>query len=254
MLAIVALTKENTMKTQTPGTIVVRKANERGQAEHGWLHSRHSFSFADYYDQDHMGFHTLRVINDDRVDPGEGFGTHPHKDMEIVSYVVEGALEHKDSMGNGSIIRPHDVQLMSAGTGVQHSEYNPDKDKPVHFLQIWITPARTGLEPRYEQTHFPIEEKLNQLRLIVSPDAVEGSVSIGQDAKIYATVIEPGREIRHATHLKRHIWVQVVKGHLTINGETLSTGDGAAVENTEELVLTGIELSEVLVFIVAMKL
>jgi redox-sensitive bicupin YhaK (pirin superfamily) len=247
MLAIVALTKENTMKT-TLGTIAVRKADERGVAEHGWLHSRHSFSFADYYDPDHTGFHTLRVINDDRVEPSEGFGTHPHKDMEIISYVVEGALEHKDSMGNGSIIRPHDVQRMSAGTGIQHSEYNPESDKPVHFLQIWITPAETGVVPSYEQKRFPLEEKLNRLCLVVSSDGSEGSVSIGQDARLYAAVIEPGHDIHHTTDPKHRVWVQVVKGGLTVNGETLNTGDGAAIENAEELVLTGIELSEVLVF------
>lgn len=236
------------MSTQIQETITVRKADERGVAEHGWLQSRHSFSFADYYDPNHMGFHALRVINDDRVAAGKGFGTHPHQDMEIISYVVEGELEHKDSMGNGSTIRPHDIQRMSAGTGVQHSEYNPQVDQPVHFLQIWITPAETGTPPSYEQKHFPMAEKLNQLRLVVSPDGAQGSVTVGQDARIFATILESGKTIEQSTETKRHIWVQVVKGKLTVNGVTLSTGDGAAIENTEALNLTGIELSEVLVF------
>lgn len=239
---------DKTMKMQTSSDITIRKAEDRGLADHGWLQSRHSFSFADYYDPNHMGFHSLRVINDDRVAPGEGFGTHPHRDMEIISYVVEGALEHQDSMGNGSIIRPHDVQRMSAGTGVDHSEYNPQTDQPAHFLQIWITPAETGVDPSYEQKHFPLEEKRNRLRLVVSPDGAQGSVTVGQDAKVYATVLEPGHRIQHALDPERHVWVQVITGHLTVNGERLHTGDGAALETTDELVLIGIETSDVLVF------
>jgi len=235
------------MKTQTPGTLVVRKADERGVAEHGWLHSRHSFSFAEYHDPKHMGFHALRVINDDRVDPGKGFGMHPHKDMEIISYVVEGALEHKDSMGNGSIIRPHDIQRMSAGTGIQHSEYNPQANQPVHFLQIWIMPSEAGGEPSYAQKRFPLDDKLNRLRLVISPDGAEGSVSIGQDAYMYATVIEPGNTVHRRVNPTRHVWVQVVQGHLTVNGETLNTGDGAAVESANAIVLTAIERSEGLI-------
>jgi redox-sensitive bicupin YhaK (pirin superfamily) len=236
------------MKRTIEPTITVRKAHERGTADHGWLQSRHSFSFGDYYDPDHMGFHTLRVINDDRVAPGKGFGTHPHADMEIVSYVVDGVLEHKDSMGNGSIIQPHDVQRMSAGTGVQHSEFNSSHDQPVHFLQIWIQPAQKGTPPSYEQKHFPREEKLNQLRLIVSPEASQSSVSIGQDARIYTTLLEPKQLIEHPTDPQRHLWVQVIQGRLHVNGEILETGDGAALENNDNLSLSGIDLSEVLVF------
>jgi redox-sensitive bicupin YhaK (pirin superfamily) len=162
--------------------------------------------------------------------------------------LVEGELEHKDSMGNGSTIRPHDIQRMSAGTGIQHSEYNPRPDKPVHFLQIWITPSETGVDPSYEQKHFPLEEKRNRLRLVVSPDGAEGSVTIGQDARIYATVLEPGKILGHEVDTERHIWVQVVRGKLTVNGQTLSTGDGAAIENAAELILDAVEQSEVLVF------
>jgi quercetin 2,3-dioxygenase len=236
------------MKVQTPAAFSVRKADERGLTDLGWLQSRHSFSFSDYYDPDHMGFHALRVINDDLVAAGEGFGTHPHRDMEIISYVVEGTLEHKDSMGNGSVIRSHDVQRMSAGTGVQHSEFNPQTDQLVHFLQIWITPAQTGVAPSYEQKYFPLEEKRNRLRLVVSPDGAAGSVTVGQDAKVYATVLGPGHRIQHRVDPQRHIWVQVIKGHLTVNGERLHTGDGAALDSTDEFVLIGIESSELLVF------
>jgi len=236
------------MNPQLLPSISLRRSEDRGKAEHGWLHSRHTFSFADYYDPEHLSFHTLRVINDDRVEPGKGFGTHPHRDMEIVSYVVEGALEHRDSMGNGSIIRAHDVQRMSAGSGVQHSEYNPQSDAPVHFLQIWILPAQKGVTPSYEQKAFPPETKQNRLRLVVSPDGAEGSVTIGQDVRLFATLLEPGHEIHRETDPARHLWVQVVKGRLTVNGETLETGDGAALEHTTALKLAGIDLSEVLVF------
>jgi redox-sensitive bicupin YhaK (pirin superfamily) len=243
--ALAASAKEHTMKQ---GTITVRKSADRGVAEHGWLHARHSFSFANYYDPDYMGFHTMRVLNDDRIDPGEGFGTHPHRDMEIISYVVEGALEHKDDMGNGSIIRPHDVQRMSAGTGIQHSEFNPLPDQQMRLLQIWIQPNKTGIEPSYEQKSFPAEEKTNRLRLIASPDGEDGSVTINQDAKLYATILEPGSDITQPVDTRRHLWIQVVTGRLTANGEILETGDGAAVENAEELKLDGIEQSEVIVF------
>ena len=228
--------------------MTIRKANERGTAELGWLHSKHTFSFGNYYDAKHMGYRSLRVINDDRVEPGEGFGTHPHRDMEIISYVVDGALEHKDSMGTGSIIRPNDVQRMSAGSGVTHSEYNPQKDAPAHFLQIWIEPAEKGIEPAYEQKAYTPEDKTNQFRLVASPDGTDGSVSINQDVKLYATILESGKEIKQAFNPDRYLWVQVVQGKLTLNGETLETGDGAAIENVNELTLTGIDNSEVLVF------
>ncbi|MFC1765690.1 pirin family protein [Planctomycetota bacterium] len=236
------------MNTQTMGTLTIRKAEDRGHADHSWLNSRHSFSFANYYDPKHLGFHSLRVINDDRVAPGKGFDTHPHQDMEIISYVVEGELEHKDSLSNGSIIHPHDVQRMSAGTGVQHSEFNPQQDKAVHFLQIWITPAQKGDQPSYEQKAFPIEEKLNRLRLVVSPNGEEGSVSIGQDAKVYATVLEAEQKIRHALDPNRHLWVQIVQGEVTVNSQILKTGDGVAIENTDSLTLAGIDDSELMVF------
>jgi len=229
-------------------TIKIRKAGDRGTAEHGWLHSRHTFSFANYYDPEHMGFRSLRVINDDRVEPGEGFGTHPHRDMEIISYVVDGALEHKDSMGNGSVIRPGDVQRMSAGSGVTHSEYNPQNDKPVHFLQIWIQPAELGIEPGYEQKAYTPEEKTNVLRLVASPNGADGSVTIHQDVKLYASILEPGAEIIQAFNPDRHLWVQVIKGRLTLNDENLETGDGAAIKNADQLHFVGIDQSEILVF------
>ena len=228
--------------------ITIRKADERGTAEHGWLHSKHTFSFASYHDPRHMGFHSLRVINDDIVDPGEGFGTHPHENMEIISYVVDGALEHEDSMGNGSIIRPNDVQRMSAGTGVTHSEYNPQKDALVRFLQIWIEPNEKGVKPGYEQKTYTLEEKTNRLRLVASPDGAEGSVSIHQDARIYSTILDPGAEVVKQTDARRHIWVQVVCGKVDLNGYALEIGDGAAIENAGDLTLTGIEAAELLVF------
>lgn len=228
--------------------ITIRRSDERGRAEHGWLHSRHSFSFADYYDPNHMGFRSLRVINDDVVEAGEGFGTHPHRDMEIISYVVEGALEHKDSMGNGSIIRPGDVQRMSAGSGVTHSEFNPQADESVHFLQIWIEPEKKGIEPSYAQKTYSREEKTNTLRLVASPDGTDGSVSLNQDARLYAAVLAPGAEIEKTFDPERYVWVQVVQGKLTLNGETLETGDGAAIKKPEKLYFKGIEPSELLVF------
>jgi redox-sensitive bicupin YhaK (pirin superfamily) len=228
--------------------ITIRKSDERGNAEHGWLHSRHTFSFANYYDPNHMGYRSLRVINDDRVEAGEGFGTHPHQDMEIISYVVTGALEHKDSMGNGSIIRPNDVQRMSAGTGVTHSEFNPQQDDPVHFLQIWILPEHKGIEPSYEQKNYSIEEKTNRLRLVASPDGADGSVTIHQDARMYASILEPGAQVSQAVDKDRYIWIQVVKGKLTVNGELLETGDGAAIERAENLSYEAVEPSEILVF------
>lgn len=229
-------------------TIKIRKAADRGIAEHGWLHSRFSFSFSEYYDPEHMGFRSLRVINDDIIDPGEGFGTHPHDNMEIISYVVEGALEHKDSMGNGSIIRPGDVQRMSAGTGIRHSEFNPLPDQAVRLLQIWIRPNEINVEPGYEQKMFTPEEKTNQLRLVASPDGAEGSVSIHQDARLYASILEPDATVVKQTEEGRHIWVQVVNGKLTLNGEPLETGDGAAIEQAGKLEFKGIDKSEILVF------
>ena len=232
----------------TPSEIVIRKANERGVAEHGWLHSKFSFSFAGYYDPKHMGFRSLRVINDDIIEPGEGFGTHPHENMEIISYVVEGALEHKDSMGTGSVVRPNDVQRMSAGSGVTHSEFNPLDDQAMRLIQIWIKPNQMGVEPSYEQNTYPPEVKTNKLKLVASPDGAEGSVTIHQDARLYASIIEPAATVVKPADEDRHVWVQVVNGKLTLNGETLETGDGAAVENAAELTFQGVERSEILVF------
>jgi redox-sensitive bicupin YhaK (pirin superfamily) len=228
--------------------ITLRKADERGHAEHGWLDSHHSFSFGDYYDENHMGFGSLRVINDDRVQPGKGFGTHPHKDMEIISYVLEGALEHKDSLGTGSVIRPGDVQRMSAGTGVLHSEFNHSSTEPVHFLQIWIVPAEKGIKPSYEQVTFSREDKLGRLCLIASPDSRDYSVKIHQDAKVYATILE--RDMEVAVHVEegRHVWIQVARGGARIGNTDLTEGDGIAISDVQEILLTGIRDAELLVF------
>ncbi len=229
-------------------TIQIRKAAERGVAEHGWLHSRFSFSFAGYFDPKHMGFRSLRVINDDIIEPAEGFGTHPHENMEIISYVVEGALEHKDSMGNGSVIRPNDVQRMSAGSGVTHSEFNPLKDQPMRLLQIWIKPDKINVEPSYEEKTYTPEHKTNTLKLVASPDGEEGSVSINADTRLYASILEPGAELVKPGDGSRHVWIQVVNGKLTVDGEVLGTGDGAAIENAHDLTFQGLEKSEILVF------
>jgi redox-sensitive bicupin YhaK (pirin superfamily) len=227
--------------------IHLRKADERGHADHGWLDSRHTFSFADYHDPAHMGFRTLRVINEDRVRPGEGFGTHPHRDMEIVSYVLEGALEHKDSMGTSSVIRPGEVQRMTAGSGVLHSEYNPSRKEPVHFLQIWILPEKRGLKPGYEQKAFPDAERSNRLRLVASPDGRDGSLTIHQDVDLYATVLEQGRSVAHPLKPGRHAWIQVTRGGLTLNGRAMKAGDGAAVSDEQSLELAGTAPAEALI-------
>jgi len=228
--------------------ITVRQAEERGRFDHGWLDTRHTFSFADYHDPAHMGFRGLRVINEDRVQPGQGFPTHGHRDMEIISYVLEGALEHKDDMGTGSVIRPGDVQRMSAGTGVLHSEFNQSKSEPVHFLQVWILPQARGLEPSYEQKHFPETEKLGRLRLIASRDGLEGSVTVHHDARVYAAVLEPGQRVTHTLGEGRHAWVQVARGAVTLNGQPLAEGDGAAASREPALILAATERAEVLVF------
>ena len=217
----------------------VRKADERGHFDHGWLNTYHTFSFADYHDPAHMGFRSLRVLNDDRVAPGQGFGEHRHRDMEIVSYVLEGALAHKDSMGNSGVIRPGDVQKMSAGTGVQHSEFNGSRSEPVHFLQIWIVPEVRGIAPAYEQKTFPPETRRGTLRLIGSRDGRDGSVTIRQDVDAYASVLEDGQDVRHALAPGRSAWLHVAEGELELNGTRLEEGDGAAVENEPELAITG---------------
>jgi len=228
--------------------IAVRKGQERGHADHGWLDSFHTFSFADYYDPREMGFGTLRVINEDRVAPGTGFGRHPHRDMEIISYVLEGALEHKDSMGTGSVIRPGDVQRMSAGTGVTHSEFNPSAHEPVHFLQIWIEPNRNGVTPSYEQKHFPIVEKKGRLRLIVSPDGVDGSVKIHQNACVYAAVLSAGDAVAYTLAEGHKAYVHVARGAVQVNDTALSSGDGVKVSGERELRLTQGKDAEVLLF------
>ena len=228
--------------------ISLRKSADRGQADHGWLVSRHTFSFADYYDPREMGFGTLRVINDDRVAPGQGFGTHPHRDMEIISYVLDGALEHRDSMGTGSVIRPGDVQRMSAGTGVTHSEYNPAPDTPVHFLQIWIEPAVRGVKPGYAQKNFPEAEKRGRLRLVASPDGADGSISINQDARVYAALIDGAEKATHVLPAGRRAYVHIARGEVDLNGQKLGPGDGAKIVAEADLRFTNGKGAEVLVF------
>jgi quercetin 2,3-dioxygenase len=228
--------------------IIVRKSSDRGHADHGWLLTYHSFSFADYYDPQQMGWGTLRVINEDRVQPGKGFGTHGHRDMEIISYVLEGQLQHKDSMGNGTVIRPGDVQRMSAGTGVQHSEFNPSPTALVHFLQIWIEPERLGTEPGYEQKFFSPEDKRGRLRLIASRDGREGSVTVHQDADLYASLLRPDERVSHRIAAGRIAYLHLVKGAVRINGTPLRTGDAAKIEAEQELVIYADEESELLLF------
>jgi len=229
--------------------ITIRHAKERGVANFGWLDSRHTFSFGEYYDPAQMGFGPLRVINEDRVSPGQGFGTHGHKDMEIISYVLEGALEHKDSIGTGSVIRPGDVQVMSAGTGIRHSEFNHSKTDPVHFLQIWVVPDRPGIAPRYEQKTFPDAEKRGRLRLVGSSDGRDGSVVIYQDVELLASLLTAGEKVTHALASGRKSWIQVVRGAVALNGRDLAAGDGAAVANEPDLSITAkVDNTELLVF------
>lgn len=228
--------------------ISLRKASERGHARHGWLESFHTFSFADYHDPEQMGFRSLRVINEDRVQPGKGFGRHSHRDMEIISHVIEGALEHADSMGNGSVIRPGDVQLMRAGRGVTHSEFNPSKQGLVHFLQIWILPEREGLEPSYEQRYFPAEERAGRLRLVVSPDGGDGSVRVAQDARLFAALLEAGQDVVHELAPGHGAWLQVVKGEVSTSGRGLRAGDGAALADVSQIELRAEKPAELLLF------
>jgi redox-sensitive bicupin YhaK (pirin superfamily) len=231
--------------------ITIRKSGDRGRSALEWLDSRHTFSFAEYYDQGQMGFESLRVINDDHIAPGGGFPPHPHRDMEIVTYVTEGALAHRDSMGNGSTIRRGDVQRMSAGTGVTHSEYNASRTDPAHLLQIWIVPDRRGYQPGYEQKHFADEDKRGRMRVAASPDGRDGSVSIHQDALMYAGIIEPGQPIRMAIAAGRNAYLHVVEGGITVNGAALKGGDGARIENEREITLDAAKPSEVILFDVA---
>jgi redox-sensitive bicupin YhaK (pirin superfamily) len=228
--------------------IVRRPSDQRGLADHGWLQSRHSFSFADYFDPTHMGFRNLRVINEDRVAPGQGFGTHSHRDMEIISYVLDGELGHKDSMGTGSVIRPGDVQRMSAGTGVRHSEMNPSPTRPVHFFQIWLLPERPGIEPGYEQKRFDESEKQGRLRLVAARDGRDGAITVHADADLYAGLLAPGDHVRLDLRPGRHAWIQVARGTISVNGHRLDAGDGAAVSDETALELTASSDAEVLVF------
>lgn len=226
----------------------IRKAIDRGGADHGWLKTKHTFSFADYYDPEHMGFRALRVINEDRVKPGMGFGTHGHRDMEILSYVLEGALEHQDSMGSGSVIRPGDVQRMSAGTGVRHSEFNASKQHEVHFLQIWLVPDREGLAPGYEEKTFSTPEKRNQLRLIASAEGASGSLRLNADARVFASVLEANDAVSLKLAPGRFGYVHVAQGELQVNGQHLTAGDGASFSDEAAIELKGLTSGEVLVF------
>jgi redox-sensitive bicupin YhaK (pirin superfamily) len=228
--------------------IRVRRASERGHFDHGWLDTRHTFSFARYYDTRHMGFRALRVINEDRVQPGRGFGMHGHEDMEIVTYVLSGALAHKDSLGTGSTIRPGELQRMTAGTGITHSEFNPSQTEPVHLYQIWLLPEREGLEPSYEQREFPETERRNQLRLVASPEGSEGSLTIRQNARLYLATLDDGHEVSHEVPPGRHAWLQVLRGGVKLNGQDLSAGDGAAVSDEPGLAIRAEGPSEVLLF------
>jgi redox-sensitive bicupin YhaK (pirin superfamily) len=226
----------------------VRKANDRGIASHGWLNSRHTFSFGSYFDPRQQGFSDLLVINDDQVQPGKGFGTHPHNDMEIFSYVLEGALELKDSMGTGSVIRPGDVQMMSAGTGIQHSEFNPSQTAQVHFLQIWIVPNQKNVKPRYQQVHFDETSKRGRLQLIISPDGKDGSLSVYQDTRVYAGLFDGDKSAQFELNPERYAYLHVAKGDLEINGFRYNAGDGVRIRKEHTLILSEGDQSEVLLF------
>lgn len=229
--------------------IQIRPGEERGHANYGWLDTYHTFSFSDFYDPNFMGFRSLRVINEDWVKPGHGFPTHPHRDMEIITYVLEGELAHKDSMGTGSVIRPGEIQKMSAGTGIRHSEYNHSKTELVHLLQIWIVPEKEGIKPMYEQKAIPAEEKQGKLRLLASPKSGNGAVTLYQNAKLYAAELKSGQSVEHALDDGRYAWVQVARGTVSVNGKELQAGDGAAVAQEPKLDISGVgDHSEVLLF------
>jgi len=228
--------------------ITIRRSDERGGGDHGWLKTRHTFSFSDYWDDKWMGFRSLRVINEDFVGPNSGFPAHPHRDMEIITYILSGELEHKDSLGTGSVIRPGDGQRMTAGRGIRHSEFNPSATETAHLLQIWITPSKQGLEPSYEQKNFPESEKRGKLRLIASNDGADGSVKINQDAKLFVSLLAPGEEATHSLGGKRHAWLQVAKGEVELNGQKLGQGDGAAISEEKKLTIKGTKDAEVLLF------
>jgi redox-sensitive bicupin YhaK (pirin superfamily) len=228
--------------------MIIRRATERGYADHGWLRSYHTFSFANYHDPRFMGFRVLRVINDDRVAAGRGFGTHSHRDMEIISYVLEGELAHRDSMGTGSVIRPGDVQRMTAGTGVSHSEMNPSSTTGVHFLQIWIVPEKNGLTPSYEQKAFPVDERAGKLRLVASPDGAEGSVTVHQNIRLFAALLDRDQAVTCTIGARRYAWVHVAEGSVEIEGTVLSAGDAAAFGTPGDFTIRGVDAGHVLVF------
>ena len=228
--------------------IAVRRAAERGHLNHGWLDTYHTFSFADYYDPAQMGFRALRVMNEDRVSPGMGFGMHGHRDMEIVTYVLAGALEHKDSLGHGEVLRPGELQRMTAGSGIRHSEFNPSADQPVHLYQIWLMPRAAGLEPSYEQKAFPAAERHNQLRLVASPAGDDGSLTIQQDARLYLATLDAELSVTYELPAGRHAWLQVLRGSVELNGLPLATSDGAAIGNESQLTITATAPAEVLLF------
>lgn len=228
--------------------ITLRKAEDRGHFNHGWLNTFHTFSFGEYYDPSQMAFRSLRVINQDRVIPSAGFGTHGHRDMEIITYVLEGALEHKDSLGTGGVIHPGEVQRMSAGTGIRHSEFNHSKTEPVHLLQIWILPEKQGLTPSYEQRYFPLEEHRGKLRLVAARDGRSGAVTVHQDMELYASVLELGDCLSHHLQPNRHAWIQVIRGAITLNGLALSAGDGAAISDEDKVDIQANTAAEILLF------
>ena len=226
----------------------LRKSEDRGHANHGWLSTFHTFSFADYHDPSQMGFRSLRVINEDRVQPGMGFGTHGHRDMEIISYVLAGALEHKDSVGNGEVLRPGEFQRISAGTGVRHSEFNPSATEPVHFYQIWLLPTTNGIPPSYEQKFFAEDEKRDKLRIVASPDGADGSLTIHQNARVYLSTLNTGKSVTHRILPGRHAWLQVLRGSISVNGTLLETSDGLAVSDERSLTIVGERPAEVMLF------
>ena len=228
--------------------ITIRRAIDRGHADHGWLDTYHTFSFSSYRDPKHVHFRALRVMNEDVVAPGQGFGTHPHDNMEIITYVLEGALEHRDSMGNGEVLRPGEFQRMSAGTGITHSEFNPSPTEPVHLYQIWLFPRQDGIEPSYEQKRFEEVERHNRLRLVASPDAADGSLLIHQDARIFLSLLYADKQVTHELAPRRHAWLQVLRGQVSLNGQALQTSDGAAVSNETALEVKASDVAEVMLF------
>ncbi len=228
--------------------ITVRKSQQRGHADHGWLNSYHTFSFADYHDPNHMGFRSLRVMNEDRVAPGQGFGEHPHRDMEIVSYVLEGSLQHRDSMGNGSVLQAGDFQRITAGRGVLHSEFNPSATEAVHFYQIWLFPDQRGLDPSYEERSFSPSEKHNRLRLVASRDGREGSLTVHQDADVFLSTLDAGTNVSHPLRPGRHAWVQVMRGSVRVGDIMLGEGDAAAISDQSDVQLVAVEPAEVMLF------